>query len=79
MSHAAFFNCMHGGSGTRPYDVPNFKLFISVGWGWSFLSVAWPTGVQLVFFFCTGVSVVIRRTGISIVGQLTESVKSHHF
>ena len=37
------------------------------------MSVAWPTGVQLVFFFCSG---VIRRTGISIVGQLTESVES---
>ena len=22
------------------------------GWGRSFLSVAWPTGVQLMFFFC---------------------------
>ena len=29
----------------------NFILFIIlVGWGWSFLSVAWPTGVHLVFF-----------------------------
>ena len=27
------------------------KLFILVGWGRSFLSVAWPTGVQLVFSF----------------------------
>ena len=25
------------------------QLFILVGWGRSFLSVAWPTGVQLVF------------------------------
>ena len=33
------------------YDGPDLKLFILVGWGRSFLSVAWPTGVQLVFFF----------------------------
>ena len=32
--------------------------------------MAWLTGVQLVFFL------VIRRPGISIVGQLTESVSS---
>ena len=41
-------------SGVRLYDGLDFKLhvFILVGWGWSFLSVAWPTGVQLVFLFC---------------------------
>ena len=38
-----------GGSGVRLYDGPDLKLFILVGWGRSFLSVAWPTGVQLVF------------------------------
>ena len=48
---------MHaGGSGVRLNDGPDIKLFILVGWGRSFLSVAWPTGVQLVFFVCTGVS-----------------------
>ena len=35
---------------------PDLKLFILVGWDRSFLAVAWPTGVQLVFFFCSGVS-----------------------
>ena len=40
-----------GGSGVRLYDGPDIKLFILVGWGRSFLSVAWPTGVQLVCFF----------------------------
>ena len=53
-------------------------LFILDGWGQSFLSVAWPSGVQLVFFFCSGFQLVIRRTGISIVGQLTESVESSY-
>ena len=46
---------------------PDTKLFILVGWSRSLLSVAWPTGVQLVFFFCSG---------FSIVGHLTESVES---
>ena len=34
----------------RLYDGPDIKLFIFklVCWGRSFLSVAWPTGVQLV-------------------------------
>ena len=35
-NYAAFFNC-------RLYDGPDIKLFILVGWGRSFLSVAWPT------------------------------------
>ena len=37
------------------------------------MSVACPTGVRLVYFFALDFS-VIRRLGISIVGQLTESV-----
>ena len=36
--------------------------------------MAWLTGVQLVFLFCSGFQQVIGRPGISIVGQLTESV-----
>ena len=36
------------------YDGPDIKLFILVGWGRDFLSVAWPNGIQLVFFFCSG-------------------------
>ena len=38
------------------YDGPGVKLYILVGWDWSFLSVACPTGVQLVFYFCFGFS-----------------------
>ena len=59
----------------RLYDGPDIKLFILVGWGRSFLSVAWPTEVQLLLFFCSGLQKVIQRPGISI-GQLTESVES---
>ena len=33
-----------------------YWLFILVGRDWSFLSVAWPTGVKLVFFFRSGFS-----------------------
>ena len=45
-----------GGSSVRLYDGPDIKLFILVGCGRNLLAVAWPTGVQQVFFFCSGVS-----------------------
>ena len=44
-------------SGVRLYDGRDLKLFILVGWSRSFLSVAWPIGVQLVFLVCSGLSV----------------------
>ena len=44
--YAAFFNCTPVGWASD-YDGPDIKLFILVGWGWSFLSVAGPDGVQL--------------------------------
>ena len=47
-NYAAFFNCTPVDRASD-YDGPDLKLFILVGWGRSFLSVAWPTGVQLVF------------------------------
>ena len=46
---AAFFNCTPAGRASDS-DGPDLKLCILVGWGRSFLAVAWPTGVQLVFF-----------------------------
>ena len=52
-NYAAFFHCTSVGRASD-YDGLDFKLFILFGWGRSFLSVAWPTGVQLVFFFCSG-------------------------
>ena len=49
---------MHAdGSGVRLSDDPDIKLFTLVGWGRSFLSVAWPTGDQLLIFFCSSVPV----------------------
>ena len=49
-NYAAFFNCTPVGRASD-YDGPDLKLFILVGWGRSFLSVAWPIRVQLVFSF----------------------------
>ena len=47
--YAAFFNCMPVGQGVRLYDGPDTKVVILVGWGRSFLSVAWSTGSTGVF------------------------------
>ena len=52
------------------YDGPDLKLFILVGWGRSFLSVAWPTGVQLMFFFSSGVSKLFGAQGSPSSGSL---------
>ena len=46
------------------YDGLDIELFILVGWGRIFLAVTWTTGIELVCW----------RPGISIDGQLTESV-----
>ena len=74
-NYAAFINCMPVGRASD-YDGPDIKLLILVRWGRCFLSVDWPTGVQLVFFLLHRVSVSYSASGISIVGQLTESVVS---
>ena len=50
-NHAAFLNFTPVGRASD-YDGPDLKL-LKVVWGRSFLSVAWPTGVQLVIFFCS--------------------------
>ena len=62
---------MHaGGSGVRLDDNHDIKLFILVGWGRSVLIVAWPTGVQLVVFFCSGVSKLFGAQGSLLSGSL---------
>ena len=48
-NYAAFFSCTLVGRASD-YDGPDLKLFILVGWGRSFLPVAWPTGVQITYW-----------------------------
>ena len=43
---------------------------VLVGWGQSFMSVAWPTGVQLMFFFSSGVSKLFGAQGSPSSGSL---------
>ena len=68
-NNAAFFNCTPLGRVSN-YDSPDLKLFILVGWGRSLLSVAWPTGVQLVLFVCSGVSRLFGAQGSPSSGSL---------
>ena len=42
-----FDNYAASGSAVRLYDGPDLKLFMLVGWSWSFLSFAWLIVVQL--------------------------------
>ena len=47
-NYAAFFNCI------SLYDGLDIKLFILVVLNLRFFSVAWPTGIQLLFFIYSG-------------------------
>ena len=67
-NYAAFFNCTPVGRASD--SMMAIKLFILVGWGLSFLSVAWPTGVQLMFFFSSGVSKLFGAQGSPSSGSL---------
>ena len=76
-------NFASGWSGVRLSDSPDIKLFILVGRAGAFLSVAWPTGVQLLVLFCSSGSVVLFDTpGISGCRPQHVSVESsswfHH-
>ena len=66
-NYANFSNCMKMGRASDSMMAPVIKLFILVSLDRSFLSVAWPTGIKLVFFVCSGFSIVV---------QLAESVFS---
>ena len=48
-NYAAFFDCTPVGRASDSMMAPDLKLFILVDWGRSFSSVAWPTGVKLMF------------------------------
>ena len=68
-SYAAFFNCTPMGRASDSMMAPT-KLFILPGWGRSFLSVAWSTGVQLMFFFCSEVRKLFGGHGSPSSGSL---------
>ena len=53
-NYASFFNCTPVGRASDPLMDPT-KLFTLVGWYRGFVSVAWPIGVQLVFFSVSSV------------------------
>ena len=68
-------------------DTERYKLWscqnVCESWAGAFLSVAWPTGVQLLVFFCSSVPVVLFDTpGISRCRSQHVSVESssllHH-
>ena len=59
-----------GGSGVGLCGGPGIGLFILVGWGRGFLSVAWPARVRLVFFFCSGVGGLFGARGSPSSGGL---------
>ena len=52
-SYASFVNFMPMDRASDSMMALILKLFILVGWDRSFLSVAWPIGVQMVFFVCS--------------------------
>ena len=59
-------NCTPVGRASDSIMAPDIKLFVLVGRAGAFLYVAWPTGVQLLVFFCSSVPVVLFDTrGIS--------------
>ena len=64
-------------------DVPrstSYGVYISqlIRWAGAFLSVAWPTGVQLLVFFCSSVPVVLFGTpGSPGVGRNTFLSSAH--
>ena len=64
-----------GGSGVRLNDGPDIKLFILVGWGRSFF--AWPTGVQLLVFFCSSVPFGTALANFS--NQASDVCKAYYY
>ena len=57
----------------------DIKIFILVGWDRSFLSVALPTGVQMVFFFCSGVSKLLGAQPKDLHRQAAYSICESSF
>ena len=80
-NNAAFFNCTPV-AWTSDSMMARLKAIHFSWWCRSCSSVAWPTGLQLVFFFCSRfpiVVVVVLRPGVSIAVQLIVSVSIRLF
>ena len=54
-NYASFLNCTSVSLATDFLMIPTLKLFILVCWGWTFMSVTWPIGFNVVFSFCSRV------------------------
>ena len=80
---ASLFNCTPVGRASDSMMAPAWSYLFSLVWAGAFLSVAWPTGIQLLVFFCSSVPVVLFDTpGISRCRSQHVSVESssllHH-
>ena len=69
------FSMHAGGQGFKCYDSPNTKLTIRLD-GAGSLSICWPSGVQLVVFFCSSVFTCFPA-GLRIVTVESSSLLHH--
>ena len=80
---ASLFGCAPVGLASGSVVAPTWGCLFWLVWAGAFLSVAWPTGVQLLVFFCSSVPVVLFDTpGITRCRSQHVSVESssllHH-
>ena len=59
---ASLFNCTPVGRASDSMMAPTLSYLFLLVWAGAFLSVAWPTGVQLLVFFCSSVPLVLFDT-----------------
>ena len=58
-SFASLFGCAPVGRASDSVMAPTWGCLFWLVWAGAFLSVAWPAGVRLLVFFCSGVPVVL--------------------
>ena len=74
---ASLFGCVPVGRASGSVVAPAWGYLFWLVWAGAFLSVAWPTGVQLLVFFCSSVPVVLFDTpGVSRCRSRHVSVES---
>ena len=74
---ASLFGCAPVGRASGSVVAPAWGCLFWLVWAGAFLSVAWPAGVRLLVFFCSGVPVVFLDTpGISRCRSQHVSVES---